>query len=298
LFRAVIPSQRGCPHAFRAIIFLLERMFNLIPQPLLLEGEKGLGDEYGHECPVGLKERHARVTHGRRCGHVPAHAANNGTDGILNTSNRFDVKPCACANCLMAHTKAKTTGNVGRPISREKIKKCAVALFERKGVTDTSVNDIVRKAGIAKGTFYLYFKDKDDLINFVFEKFGEEFFEEIIVKNGDMPRITNIAESMLFYFNRNRMFLIELRKNMNVHREYPYFKKTISAFSGVIHHFLNFDDRYPITQVDAYSEVLMGTIFDICYRLIIEESIESKSEAKLMLEDFMKRFFNCEPIFS
>ncbi|HOT46236.1 MAG TPA: helix-turn-helix domain-containing protein [Spirochaetota bacterium] len=178
------------------------------------------------------------------------------------------------------------------------IKKCAVELFEENGVTGTSVNDIVRRAGIAKGTFYLYFNNKDDLINFVFEKFGEEFFEEIIMQNRDNPKITNIAESVLRYFGKNRMFLIELRKNMNAHRGYPYFKKTIAAFSKVILNFLNLDERYPITQLDAYSEVLMGTMFDICYRLIIEESIDSKSEAKLMLEDFMKRFFNCEPIFT
>ena len=185
-----------------------------------------------------------------------------------------------------------------RQISREMIKKCAIRLFEKQGVAETSVNDIVRKAGIAKGTFYLYFRNKDDLINFVFETFGQDFFNEIIVNNKENPRITDIAESMLRYFNNNRMFLIELRKNMNIHREYPYFKKTIAAFSKVVLHFLNLDERYPITQLDAYSEVLMGTIFDICYRLIIEESIENRTEAKLMLEDFMKRFFNCEPIFT
>jgi AcrR family transcriptional regulator len=198
----------------------------------------------------------------------------------------------------MQNSTTHITDRNEKHISREMIKKCAVDLFEEKGVSDTSVNDIVKKAGIAKGTFYLYFRNKDDLINFVFETFGEEFFEEIIVKNKDVPKITNIAESVLHYFNNNKMFLIELRKNMNIHREYPYFKKTITAFSKVILHFLNLDERYPITQLDAYSEILMSTIFDICYRLIIEESIESKSEAKLMLEDFMKRFFNCESIFT
>ena len=198
----------------------------------------------------------------------------------------------------MRNATRHTSDDSGRPISRDMIKKCAVELFEKNGVNGTSVNDIVKKAGIAKGTFYLYFRDKDDLINFVFEKFGEEFFEEIIVSNRDNPRITDIAESVLRYFDKNRMFLIELRKNMNAHRGYPYFKKTISAFSRVILNFLNLDGRYPITQLDAYSEILMGTMFDICYRLIIEESIESRAEAKLMLEDFMKRFFNCEPIFT
>ncbi len=198
----------------------------------------------------------------------------------------------------MRNDTRHTSDDDTKPISRDMIKKCAVELFEENGVTGTSVNDIVRRAGIAKGTFYLYFNNKDDLINFVFEKFGEEFFEEIIMQNRDNPKITNIAESVLRYFGKNRMFLIELRKNMNAHRGYPYFKKTIAAFSKVILNFLNLDERYPITQLDAYSEVLMGTMFDICYRLIIEESIDSKSEAKLMLEDFMKRFFNCEPIFT
>jgi len=37
-------------------------------------------------------------------------------------------------------------------------------LFARKGFDKTTVDEIVAKAGVAKGTFYLYFKSKDDLI--------------------------------------------------------------------------------------------------------------------------------------
>ena len=40
----------------------------------------------------------------------------------------------------------------------------AYALFESKGVSMTAVDDVVKAAGVAKGTFYLYFKDKHDLI--------------------------------------------------------------------------------------------------------------------------------------
>ena len=36
-------------------------------------------------------------------------------------------------------------------------------LFTKKGVNDTSVEEITKKAGLAKGTFYLYFKDKYEL---------------------------------------------------------------------------------------------------------------------------------------
>lgn len=48
--------------------------------------------------------------------------------------------------------------------TREKIVSAAMELFAKKGFDRTTVDEIVAKAGVAKGTFYLYFKSKDDLI--------------------------------------------------------------------------------------------------------------------------------------
>lgn len=39
----------------------------------------------------------------------------------------------------------------------------AYQLFTEKGFQKTSISDIVNEAGVAKGTFYLYFKDKLDI---------------------------------------------------------------------------------------------------------------------------------------
>ena len=39
----------------------------------------------------------------------------------------------------------------------------AFELFNSQGFSKTSISDIVRDAGVAKGTFYLYFKDKYDI---------------------------------------------------------------------------------------------------------------------------------------
>ena len=41
----------------------------------------------------------------------------------------------------------------------------AYELFTTKGVNKTSIAEISKAAGIAKGTFYLYFKDKYDIRN-------------------------------------------------------------------------------------------------------------------------------------
>ena len=41
----------------------------------------------------------------------------------------------------------------------------AFELFTTKGLAKTTISDIVENAGVAKGTFYLYFKDKYDIRN-------------------------------------------------------------------------------------------------------------------------------------
>lgn len=45
-----------------------------------------------------------------------------------------------------------------------KILKAAIDVISEKGLDKTSISDIVKKAGIAQGTFYLYFSSKNALI--------------------------------------------------------------------------------------------------------------------------------------
>ena len=46
-----------------------------------------------------------------------------------------------------------------------KILDTALGLFEKNGTHLVSIDEIVKGAGVAKGTFYLYFKDRYDLIS-------------------------------------------------------------------------------------------------------------------------------------
>ena len=48
---------------------------------------------------------------------------------------------------------------------KEALFNTAYELFTTKGINATAISDIVEKAGVAKGTFYLYFKDKYDIKN-------------------------------------------------------------------------------------------------------------------------------------
>lgn len=53
---------------------------------------------------------------------------------------------------------------INRHERRAQLVAAATEAFARQGVAATSVADIVRAAGVAQGTFYLYFTSKDDVI--------------------------------------------------------------------------------------------------------------------------------------
>nr|WP_263326223.1 TetR/AcrR family transcriptional regulator [Neobacillus sp. Marseille-Q6967] len=47
---------------------------------------------------------------------------------------------------------------------KDKITQQSILLFEKKGFTETSIQDIVDAIGVTKGTFYYYFSSKEELL--------------------------------------------------------------------------------------------------------------------------------------
>ena len=69
-----------------------------------------------------------------------------------------------------------------KKIKREKLLDAAFSLFTDKEIYDTSITNIVDKAGVAKGTFYLYFKDKWDINEKLILEKTQELFNDAINK--------------------------------------------------------------------------------------------------------------------
>ena len=59
--------------------------------------------------------------------------------------------------------------------TREKIVNTAWKLFYEEGFGETTINDIIREADISKGTFYYYFRSKDDLLSTLSEILDREY---------------------------------------------------------------------------------------------------------------------------
>ncbi|GAA0433376.1 MULTISPECIES: TetR family transcriptional regulator [Virgibacillus] len=62
---------------------------------------------------------------------------------------------------------------------KEKITKSAIHVFREKGIEKTKVSDIVKGAGIAQGTFYLYFPSKLAVMPSIAEVMVERIVEEM-----------------------------------------------------------------------------------------------------------------------
>lgn len=54
----------------------------------------------------------------------------------------------------------------------------ALEEFTTKSFEQVSVNSIVKKAGISRGSFYTYFENKDELFNYIFMQVREERFNQ------------------------------------------------------------------------------------------------------------------------
>lgn len=61
---------------------------------------------------------------------------------------------------------------------RKRILKAAAKTFARKGFYHTKISEIAQQAGIADGTIYLYFKNKDDILITLFEESMGSILEE------------------------------------------------------------------------------------------------------------------------
>ncbi len=62
---------------------------------------------------------------------------------------------------------------------RERLLKAAIKVFARDGFFKAKVEEIAKLAGVATGTTYLYFKNKDDLLISIFEEEMTPIIEKI-----------------------------------------------------------------------------------------------------------------------
>ena len=95
---------------------------------------------------------------------------------------------------------------------RESLLDSAFQLFIEHGFSKTSISDIVHNAGVAKGTFYLYFKDKFDIKNHLIAHKASQVFQNAY-NSMCQQQITDFEDQVIFITDH---ILDQLAANRNL----------------------------------------------------------------------------------
>jgi TetR/AcrR family fatty acid metabolism transcriptional regulator len=105
---------------------------------------------------------------------------------------------------------------------RKRILQAAVKVFARRGYFGARVSEIAKRAGVADGTIYLYFRNKEDILVRLFDEVMTEHLEKARAALRAVPgapaRMRAIAEHHLRVLGSNRdlavVFQVELRQSV------------------------------------------------------------------------------------
>ncbi len=101
------------------------------------------------------------------------------------------------------------------------ILEAAVKVFARQGFHQSTVAQIAKEAGVADGTIYLYFKNKDDILvqffSFRAKQVFESFREEVDRAQTSAGKLRNLVRRHLAEFQRDRdgavVYQVETHQN-------------------------------------------------------------------------------------
>jgi AcrR family transcriptional regulator len=120
-------------------------------------------------------------------------------------------------------------GNTQKATKKRQILQASLEIFAQKGFSPTVLDDVAARANIAKGTLYLYFKDKEDLyINTVlrfFDLLEAEILENLSPDMSPVEQLRSVAVSQLRFFIRHKNYI---RFSItSFHTGSPAFKKKL-----------------------------------------------------------------------
>lgn len=181
---------------------------------------------------------------------------------------------------------------------RDSLLESAFSLFTSKGINKTSISDIVEKSGVAKGTFYLYFKDKYDIRNMLIAHKASQLFRKAdmeLQKAGTMDifdEIIFLTDNIINQFCENKSLLNFISKNLS----WGIFKTSlinpsddneIDFYNIIYTRLLNRED-YKFKDPEIMLFMIIELISSTCYSAILYSEPVSIDELKPYLFDSIR----------
>lgn len=166
----------------------------------------------------------------------------------------------------------------------------AYDLFLSQGIVKTSIHDIVQKAGVAKGTFYLYFRDKYDIRDkLIAETAGRLFLDaHNELQKADIPvfedKMIFIVDYVIGKLEKNKPILRFISKNLS----WGMFRHAVSKSEddngmSIMDHFqelIRNDPGLHLHAPDTMLFLIAELASSTCYSTILENEPVSFQELK------------------
>jgi AcrR family transcriptional regulator len=119
---------------------------------------------------------------------------------------------------------------------KQKIIEASIDLFDKKGFTETSIQDIVDFVGVTKGTFYYYFSSKQELLKDIHLNYIEDLVkqQEAIINNPKKDYTEKLYDIVYMLINNiktqrrsARIFFREMRHLNETHFEEIRVKRNV-----------------------------------------------------------------------
>ena len=90
----------------------------------------------------------------------------------------------------------------------EQILEAAIRVFARQGYYNSTISQVAREAGVGDGTIYLYFKNKDDILDNFFSykttQIFSQFKDEVDCCRNALDKLSQLVACHLKEFEQNR----------------------------------------------------------------------------------------------
>jgi TetR/AcrR family fatty acid metabolism transcriptional regulator len=148
----------------------------------------------------------------------------------------------------------------------EAILRAAAKIFAQSGYFNAKVSDVARTAGVADGTVYLYFKNKDDLLTSIFSWAMGEFLNRARI---ELAEIADSREKLLRFANLH-FSLLEQERDIAI------------VFQIELRQSTKFMEQFSTTYLAEYLQMLREIIEDGQKSGLFRKGINSKLLAKLL----------------
>lgn len=184
---------------------------------------------------------------------------------------------------------------------KEKIMQAALKIFEKKGAEKTSVRDIMSEANLGLGTFYLYYSDKNDLIEKMVLNLATDIIlsaEKTCVQEDPIERYISFVDYIIDYLIYHPFELDLLSKNITwtlytkIENDYG-----LSEADSTLQFILNkYENLFLTNHTESEKLYILSLTLEImmstCKSAVLEDSILTIDEMKPVLFAIIRKIFD------